>query len=554
MQLSRITHWKYWALAIISAVFFFSYFFLHGTQALHDIKTHTMTHVISNQPDEIAHYFFIKELVVNQSFGAVELLNGAADNQIHPRSMTVVGQRLQPIGFPFFILLVSIFSLIPKIIFGVSFFNLAVITLVPLLAVCSNFLLYEIVRKLWNERMAFIVSLLLFLLPPWWYWSTHPFQYSIPFVFFIILSLYSIIRISDTTSERSKLCFVVLSALGLASALALRPNELVWVFGVYTYSLYLTRTQWTKRLFGAWVVAVACMMLLFFVVQDAFYGAPFGSGYVKPLSSGEAGNALMGGQGVSFLRAFFFPFGIHITTAFVTAYRYFFLLFNPWTLWTFVSCLFIIFRGDRVIRKYFLVWALISLYLVIWYGSWNFSDNLLGIPSIGSSQIRYFMPIYVGMIPLVAYFADQILQLLPRRKKIFAIIVLGLLFSVSSYHAVYTSYPEGLARVRQTLNSYTEWQKRIYSYLPESAIVITRYGDKYIFPGRKVVIRDLDDMVWTEAVKKLSQLSLPIWWHDLKLSSEEEEKVGELLGAQGLLLGGVVDSWGDLELRPVVEK
>ena len=541
-------------LALVSLVFFCSYLYLHFGEAIQDVKENSMHSIISNQPDEMAHYFFITELVLHRSFGSVDLLNSAVDNQAHPRSMTVVGQRLEPIGFPFFILLVSIFSFIPTLIFGHGVFNISAMLLVPLLAVASNFLVYGMIRRVWSERVALIGSLLLFLLPPWWYWASHPFQYTIPFVFFLTLSVYGLFRISDADTSRTKFSFALVSALGISLALALRPNELVWVLGLYGYFVYRQRAHITKQMILGWTGSVLGVLLLFFVVQDAFYGSPLASGYVKPLSTGEAGSALGGGQGIPFFRAFLFPFGIHLLTAVKTVYRYFFVLFNSWTLWMFVSSIFIIVRGDKMIRNYFVVWTIVSCYLVLWYGSWNFADNLLGVPSIGSSQIRYFMPIYVGMIPLIAYFADRVLTFFSTKRQIFAALALGLLFLLSSHNAVYFSYPEGLARVKQTLASYVDWQGRIYSRVPENAIVVTRYADKYLFPGRNVVIRTSEESEWIGAVQKLVALKLPVWWHDLKLSTEEQKKVDAELASQGLKLDTVEDSWNNLELRRIVEK
>lgn len=545
---------KHTVLVFVAIIFFCSYFYLHATEAIEDIRNHSSHSIISNQPDEMAHYFFIRELVFNHSFGALDFLTGAAKNQIHPRSMTVIQERLQPIGFPFFIVLISFVTLIPTIVFGSSMFNLLAISLVPVLAIGSNFLLYGIVRRMWNERMALISSILLFLLPPWWYWSSHPFQHVIPFIFFLILALYSLLRIKDGIDEKEKKWLSVLSGLGISIALAIRPNEVVWVLCIFLYLVYTMRSVISKKIISAWIASAMLVLILFFVIQDAFYGSLFASGYVKPLSTGEAGSALTGGHGVSFIRAFLFPFGIHIEAALKTAYRYFFVLFNPWTLWTLVSVMFIVFRGEKIIRRYFAIWAFVSLYIIVWYGSWNFSDNLLGVPSIGSSQIRYFMPIYVGMIPLIAYFADRVLILISRKKQIAAIVVSTLLFILSSHNAVYLSFPEGLTRVKGTLHSYRDWQGTIYARVPENGVVVTRYADKYIFPGRKVIIRTSEEIAWVEAVKKLSELKLEIWWHDLKLSPEELSNVDELLSVQGLKLGEVEDSWNDLELRRVVEK
>ncbi len=539
-----------YVLLVVSLLFFGSYFYLHGSEALVDLRTGVSHNIISNQPDEMANYFFIKELVIAHSFGWYEPLNEIVSSQVHARSMTVINARLEPIGFPFFIVLVSVFAFVSTMIFGTSFFNILVISLVPLLAVASNFLLYEMVRRVWNERVALISSILLFLLPSWWYWASRPFQHVIPFIFFVLLGLYGLLRIEGAKVTREKLCYTVVSALGISCALAIRPTELIWVVGLYGYIVYLIRAHISKQQIIVWSGTIAFVALLFFVVQDAFYGSPFASGYVKPSAEGVAGSVLAGGQGVSFFRAFFFPFGIDIMTAVKTVYHYFFLLFNSWVLWAFVSFLFILARGEKTIRKYSVVYCILSVYLVLWYGSWNFSDNLLGVPSVGSSQARYFMPIYIGMVPLIAYFCDRILITFSRTRQILAISVLLLVFSLASHSAVFQSLPEGLITIKNTLRGNGQKQVDIYTHVPEYGLVVTRYGDKYLFPGRKVMIRT-EETIWAYSVKQLLEIGMPVWWYDLELKSEEQEELDELLRTHGLVLGEVVAGTDNLQLREI---
>ncbi len=534
----------------ISVIFFCSYFYLHGGEALQDLRSGISHNIISNQPDEMANYFFIKELVIGHSFGWYEPLNEIVSSQVHARSMTVINGRLEPIGFPFFIVLVSVFAFVPTMIFGPGFFNILAISLVPLFAIASNFLLYDTVRRLWNERMAFISSILLFLSPAWWYWASRPFQHTIPFIFFVLLGIYGLLRIQDARVTREKLCYTVVSALGISCALAIRPTELIWIVGLYGYIVYLIRAQISKQQIIVWSGTIAFVVLLFFVVQDAFYGSPLASGYVKPSVEGSAGSVFAGGQGVSFFRAFFFPFGFDIITAVKTIYQYFFLLFNSWVLWAFVSFLFILARGEKAIRKYCVVYCILSLYLVLWYGSWSFSDNLLGLPSVGSSQARYFMPMYIGMVPLIAYFCDRILTTFSRIKQTLAISVLLLVFSLASYSAVFKSFPEGLVTIKNTLRENAQRQVEIYTHVPEYGLVVTRYGDKYIFPGRKVMIRT-EETVWAYSVKQLLEIGMPVWWYDLELTSEEQEELDELLRTHGLVLGEVVVGTDNLQLREI---
>ncbi len=60
-------------------------------------------------------------------------------------------------------------------------------------------------------------------------------------------------------------------------------------------------------------------------------------------------------------------------------------------------------KTQTLFFKYALCLGVLGLWLALYYGPWQFADNLAGQVSIGSSQVRYFLPLYVLSLPLVAY-------------------------------------------------------------------------------------------------------------------------------------------------------
>jgi len=535
-------------LLVISLFLFFASFYLYGGEAWQHATTGTTHHLIMNQPDEMAHYFFVKNILINKTFGAFESLSQLGLSHVHPRSVTVVSEYMVPIGFPFFIVLLAMLAFLPVFLFGQDIVHLIMAAVIPFAGVLAILLMYAIVKRVWDARIALISAGILAVIPPWLYYTSRPLQYTILFVTFLLLSMWGVVRFRDAVDRNEKIAFIIISALGLSLALAIRPVELVWVVGVFAYILFLIRSSWVARDAYIFVGTILMVMSVFFVIQYAFYGSPFASGYVAPLPTGEAGNVIGGGQGISFVRAFLFPFGIDIFVALKTGWIYIYQLMSPWSLWVIASYLFVAIRGDRSMRMYLVGWTIVSLYLLLFYGSWGFSDNLLGVPTLGGSQIRYLMPVFVGAAPIFAYACARVWTLLDTKKQIFFSIFVGLLLLLSSFRLVYTSYPEGLMYVKQTIEVFRERQNSLYAHTSEYGVVVTRYGDKYIFPGRKVIIRVPEHTEWVEAVSRLLQQGVPVYWYDIALSDSEREDMNNLFAEHSFDWRGVLDTWDNLEL------
>ena len=205
-------HYPGIVLAIALILFFYGYLFLYRGLPQTEV-------LIFNQPDEMANYAFVKEWVLSGRVGIPEPLSEAGLNQIHPRSMTVVGGRLVPIGFPGFIALVTSFVQPWVWVFGAASFNWLVIILTPLVAASSAILLYGISRSLGLTKPAALISGLgLLMLPPWWYYASRPLQANTLFVFFVLAGLWAALR------KNEKLTRFFLVGLSFGLALFIRPS------------------------------------------------------------------------------------------------------------------------------------------------------------------------------------------------------------------------------------------------------------------------------------------------------------------------------------------
>ncbi|KKR49300.1 MAG: hypothetical protein UT86_C0001G0272 [Candidatus Magasanikbacteria bacterium GW2011_GWC2_40_17] len=530
-------------------------------------------YLILNQPDESVNYFFIRQFVRENSFNLKENLSSISLNQVHPRSTTVIDGQIVPIGFPGFIVLVGLAVKILAFIFDKNLFNLLSIIFTPLLAAASPLVGYFFWRRFWGKGVAFASSVMFFILPAWWYNASRPFQHNLLFVFFLLCAALSFVLSRERVGTK-KLRLIFLTGLFWSLCIYLRPAEIIWLLGLGIFTLIKTKKEWSKKEMGFLILGLVIPAILFFVTQYAFYGNIFGSGYVKPLAGGSSGLVFSGPQGINFWQALVLPFGFHPANMAKIFIKYFFLLFRPWFLITVAGWL--MFFLDREKNKkekieattgsqsgvlvialrrkfpvtYLWVWFFISCYILTYYGSWIFYDNLVGMASIGTSYVRYFLPIYVFSLPLAAYFLSILWRISKFAKfiAVFLLIILGL----SSLTEVYFKL-DGLKQVKETVGQYQAWRDQVYFLTEKNAIIVTRYGDKYIFPGRKV-IPGWSDPNQIKAIDNLLNAGLPVYFYDLKLEEGEFRDLRARLNEKGADLGVMIAAWDNLQLIKIIKK
>jgi hypothetical protein len=81
-------------------------------------------------------------------------------------------------------------------------------------------------------------------------------------------------------------------------------------------------------------------------------------------------------------------------------------------------------------------------------------------------------------------------------------------------------------------------------------VIVTRYADKYLFPGRKIIPG------WKTAEQKnaiiiLARQGRSMYLYDLKLTNKEEGDWQEFLEPVKLKLSAPLANWENLELRKI---
>lgn len=534
---------RYWVegvLGALSLLFFGLYGFLY--QGLPNTET-----LIFNQPDEMANYAFIKAWAADGEVGIVEPLTEVSLNQVHPRSMTIVAGRLVPIGFPGFIAVMS--SIIRPLVwlFGADSFNWLVVRITPLIAVVSAWLLFGIIRTLdLGKRTAFIGALSLLALPPWWYYASRPLQTNSLFVFFILAGLWAGLL------KNSKWSRFFLIGLSFGLALFVRPSEWVWVFGLMGILTYYNREFLNLKRIAVFGFGSGIMALIFFLTQFVFYGSWLGSGYVRPAADGSAGLITSGPQGIYWLKALVLPFGFNAVAIIKTTYQYGFKLFLPWVVTGLLGFgfLYIHKKEQPLLRNYAYGVGLLGVWLALYYGSWQFTDNLAGQVSIGSSQVRYFLPLYVLSVPLIAYLISLVYSW-NWSGKVVALLI-GITLLGVSVKSVFFKF-EGLYQIKQTVNQYYGWRVEIIKQTPVNAVIVSRYADKYLYPERKI-IATIDTPDGVEAVVHVLSADVPVYWYDIATENNGDSSVVLDFTAKGIAMDKSVATWENLELKKLLVK
>ncbi len=487
---------------IFSLIVFLLYLFLYLPDFV-NLQTKTIFSsdwLIFNQPDEAVNYFFIRNFIFNKNFTVYSPLSADFQQQIHPRSVTVVYNHLTPIGFPGLVFFWSIFlSLLPK--FSFNFF---VISLTPALAVLSLWLFYKSLKIIFNKHIAVWSVFFLSSLAPWWYYASRPLQHNLLVVFLLILALYFF----SLDIKKPRKIFIFLTGLSLGLSLVIRISEFFWLSFLWLALLFYLIKK--KRLFDISLLVLTGILslFLFLAIQYTFYFSFFGTGYLKPIN-GQAGNVLLAYSPLVLIKKIILPFGFNLKNIIRNFYFYFIKLNLNWFFLVIIG-LFVVFKNKyQNFKIYFYIWLFFSLYLLINYGSWLFNDNLACKPTIATSYMRYFLPVYVGAIPFVSLAYQKI-----KFKKI--LIVIWLLLSV--YYVFFSL--EGLVMVKRAVNQYYIYQNKIENLTPESAIIITRYSDKYVFPHRQVIV-DFSLPVQQNVIVDLLKRGYEVYWFDLELTEQD---------------------------------
>ena len=263
-----------------------------------------------------------------------------------------------------------------------------------------------------------------------------------------------------------------------------------------------------------------------------------------------------------------FPFGIHWDNILANLWNYGVWLVWPFALLALLGCV-LFFRKELVnlfyssVRRssdervkfiYFFCYLFLSIYLILYYGSWKLTDNILGqdAVSLEQSYARYWLPIYILGLPFAAialrsifsirlpvssvHYAEQRGIIRRTTRKIFgrlselffeilrigaASLVIFLLFNFS-VSSVVLEHSVGLAKVRQNTLEYKEVALKAKRTIEPNAVIVSGKADKIFFPEFKVIASEIDTNKKAKQLKKILRKA-PVYISILDFAGQSEK-------------------------------
>ncbi|PIR47668.1 hypothetical protein COV06_02175 [Candidatus Uhrbacteria bacterium CG10_big_fil_rev_8_21_14_0_10_50_16] len=450
-------------------------------------------------PDEMAAAFAVEHVPLfggdyTQTAAYTDTLGGL----VHPRSLLVQNGMLVPstwLGLPWLLRVLSI-------LVGTRTETLGM--LVALISVFAVFSWKQIVQKLLhNEVMGWVAALTLAVHPGWWYFTARGLHPNVVFVSLLIFGVFAwYVAANKVMPKRAdfwRLLMIFLGGASFGMAIFVRTNEAIWILPV----LLLVAWYQKKKPFAEHLLAVAGVLIplvLMLVTNNAVYGGPFLTGYTvsgDPIPVTVEVTETVEPIGFSQpLLARLFPFGIHEQNIANNVVSFHMTFFALWTAFALFGCILLLvdwqkLSPDRRRRLLRCVWpaVLVSVYLFVVYGSWNIHDNPDPLAvTIGTSYIRYWLPISVVMTVPVAYAIIRGVQ--HRSSKAVKQVIIGIwivAFVYTGFTITNFGRDEGLAFIAQNLQTFTDQRERVLDLTEENDLIIVDRSDKFLFPARQVV-------------------------------------------------------------------
>ena len=492
-----------------------------------------------NSPDETANYYFAKSFATDHTLSKFEPADVIASDLVIPRSFKSENGWLKPVSFLGIILIYGEIG---------SVTSPAVIPyLTPFFGALGIIFFYLMIKRLFNRRIALMSAVLLATFPVYLYYSVRSMFHNVLFLVLLIFGFYFLILALDKKYSyiiRPKLIswkipknvllgwlFVFLSGLFMGSAVLTRASELLWLAPVLgSIVLFYGRRLGSSRLL-IFASGIGLGLLPAFYFNQVLYQSPFYGGYGEMNRSlvdiSQAGSALvkstvsaqLSAYQEIFIRIFknVFFFGFHIGQSW-EMFRHYVVDMFPWlTALAGLGTLGLFILNFSKPRKkyivYILTWVILSVILVLYYGSWRFTDNPNAASfTIGNSYTRYWLPLYLMAIPLAALAIElwfKAIMYLFRKHHSYRTLVSSGAAVVIFFIAVYSlnflvfGSEEGLINLYYNTRTDAKLGQMVFAATPPEAIIVTRYHDKVLFPERKVLIGVMDEEKYYPFVAKL---------------------------------------------------
>lgn len=509
-----------------------------------------------SSPDETANYYFSRHFSQTGQLSFFDRANIIGDNLLIPRSMRSDDGFIKPVSFLGIILIYGSLAAV----FGVAIIPY----LTPFFAALGIIIFYLLISRLFSRRVGLWSAFILASFPVYIYYTARSMFHNVLFVVLLLAGIYTFVialgqhdnvihkfwRFKLPKSLWLEFLAIFLSGIFIGLAIITRTSELLWLAPALclVWLFYAKRLGISKPILFASGLFLAVLPVLFY--NQILYGSFWHGGYNAMNDSIESiaqtGSALWQstwqGQfnyyrhllGQIFHQIFYFGFDYPQS---MEMFRHYVQEMFPLLLGAaLVGLLILVVQNFYHFQKKYLacfaVWLGISIILVLYYGSWKFNDNPdLTRFTIGNSYTRYWLPFYLGLMPLAALAVVRLSQAVflikpnhpARIRKMLAAglqsAVILLYMSVSLIFVLYGS-EEGLAYLYHTNLAERANTERVWNLTEPEAIIITRYYDKFFWPERRVIMGMIPNEEVLAAAAKLVG-AYPLYFYDFYLNEAD---------------------------------
>jgi len=491
-----------------------------------------------SSPDETANYYFSKLYAENGRLTIDNQIDLPEAEIVRPRSFKAPSGIMAPMSF---LGLPLLYGFLARV------FSIGIIPyLTPFFGVIGLWLLFGLVKRIFNQSTATVATTLAAAFPVYLYYSSRSMFHNILFISTFLGGLYCGLRALETMrlARRSlrrrwiALVWLAFSGLSLGLALAARTSELLWIapLMVVLIMFYFKEIGWYRWLWWASWSWLAMLPVVFW--NRILHGRWYGGGYpameqsVNTLSQTSLSllnwHNLFDGSilvaKLKLLKATVFHFGFWPEQSWIV-FRHYVIDMFPWLLpLTVIGIVIFIFSRRQWSKEkwlYLFSWLMISLFLVLYYGSWKFNDN----PdpnsfTIGNSYTRYWLPFYLGALPWAADGLRRLIRFL-FRQQVARTVIITTVAVICLWSIKFTAIgsEEGLIYSGQRqIADYRLWSE-IMVKTEDNSIIITRYHDKLFFPERQVIVGLFDNEVINQYYGRLME-SRPVYYFNFRFQPE----------------------------------
>ncbi len=494
-----------------------------------------------NSPDETAAAYFSRIFGSTGRLWELEPHNIFADDLVHPRSVLSIGAYLVPGSFYGSM---WIFGVVFKLIGEPAF---AVVT--PFMTALAGIVVFVFLRRIFDTTGAFIGQMLFLLHPAVWYLGSRGLFPNLLFIDLVILGLGVLLlrpwAVLTTTFQKPLTLFGaliddVLGTLIIALAVSVRAVELIWLAPLLLIILWMHRKGITLVRIIAVVLAAGSVLIAVLITNQSLYEGLAVTGYTAGATQpGISVPALEQGSrlpaSVSAPKPYILPFGFHPRTAFINVWNYV-VWFIPWlALAGLIGA--ITWKGSPWRRRFLITLGGMGGVLGMYYGSGVFVDVIHTDLTIGSSYVRYFLPISLLLIPFTVQGIQWLSKKFLTRFPLAGIGGLLVVFTVFSSWTVLYRSPESLVPAYHTLTRYAEIKKAVLELTAQKDVIVVERSDKIFFPDRKVVL-NLRSPATLDVLPKLAKLG-QVYYYGITIADAELPELNRLLGQNKLKLSHI---------------